>query len=193
MKLFYTPRSHFSRKVRILLDAWSVPATLVDVGNVADRSAAVFGANPLMRVPTWVDGDTWLIDSDHIARYLARRHDPEDTFGVLTEDVSQLNLRAVMNGVMASEVELILARRTGIDTEVLPRFDKIKSAITQGLEWLEAHAAFFPEQPSYAGFHLVCLWDHLLLYDLVPLEHPRLQAVASRISSLPFVARSAPT
>ncbi|MCB9650959.1 MAG: glutathione S-transferase family protein [Deltaproteobacteria bacterium] len=193
MKLYYTPRSHFSRKVRILLDAWSVPALLLDVGNVAERSSEVFGSNPLMRVPTWVDGATWIIDSDHIARYLTPRYDPEDAFGVLTDDVSLLNLRAVMNGVMASEVELILARRTGIDTDAYPRFDKIRSAITQGLDWLEANAVLFPERPSYAGFHLTCLWDHLVLYDLVALDHPRLRAIAARMSCLPFVAMSAPT
>ncbi|ATH09113.1 hypothetical protein BIY24_14520 [Halobacteriovorax marinus] len=36
MKLYATPRSHFSRKVRILLELYSIPYEFIDVGNVAD-------------------------------------------------------------------------------------------------------------------------------------------------------------
>jgi hypothetical protein len=66
-----------------------------------------------------------IFDSDHISEYLVRRHDPEDTFAVCTTDVAARNARAVMNGVMAAEVEVLLARRTGTDTSTLPRFDKL--------------------------------------------------------------------
>jgi glutathione S-transferase len=192
MKLHYTPRSHFSRKVRILLDAWQVPVELIDAGNVGDMAPEAFGPNPLMKVPALIDGDRSILDSDHIARYLVRRHDPLDTFAVLTEEVPLLNARAVMNGVMAAEVEVLLARRAGLDTTGLRRFDKILDSIRRGLDWLETHAAVVPQAPSYAGFHLTCLWDHLTLYGLVPLAHPRLQAHATRLSQLPYVAASAP-
>jgi glutathione S-transferase len=195
MKLHFTPRSHFSRKVRILLDAWNVDVTLIDAGNVADSSAEAFGPNPLMKVPALVDGERVVLDSDHIARYLALRFDPQDTFGVRTEDVDLLNARAVMNGVMAAEVEILLARRTGIDTSAHRRFDKILASIRQGLGWLEAHAELFlgaPEAGSYAGFHLTCLWDHVALFQIVPLEYPVLRGHVARLSALPHVARSAP-
>src|SRR5688572_19364517 len=101
MKLYFTPRSHFSRKVRILVDAWKLEVELLDVGNVASMGSEAFGPNPLMKVPTLVDGSSSIIDSDHIAQYLVRRHDPQDAFGVLTNDVELLNARAIMNGVMA--------------------------------------------------------------------------------------------
>jgi glutathione S-transferase len=192
MKLHYTPRSHFSRKVRILLDAWQVPVELVDAGNVGDLAPDAFGPNPLMKVPALVDGDKAILDSDHIARYLVRRHDPLDAFGVLTEEVPLLNARAVMNGVMAAEVEVLLARRAGLDTSGLRRFDKILDSIRRGLDWLEARADLFPQAPSYAGFHLTCLWDHLAFYGLIELAHPRLRAHAAHLSQLPYVAASAP-
>jgi glutathione S-transferase len=192
MKLYFTPRSHFSRKVRILLDAWKIDVELLDVGNVADMSGDAFGPNPLMKVPTLIDGASSIIDSDHIAQYLVRRYDPRDTFVVLTSDVELLNARAIMNGVMAAEVEVILARRMGTDTTRHQRFDKILESIRRGLDWLEDHAATFPQFPSYAGFHLTSMWDHLALYGIVELVHPRLQEQVARMSALPYVVASLP-
>ena len=192
MELFYTPRSHFSRKVRLLLDGWGVSIALRDVGNVADAEPGPFGPNPLMKVPTLVDGSTVVFDSDHIAAYLTRKVDPADRYGVLTDDPGLLNLRAVANGIMAAEVELLLARRTGIATDGLVRFEKIRSSILAGMEWLERHASLYPVGPSYAGFHLVAVWDHLALYGVVDLEHERLRELVARLSESELVARSAP-
>lgn len=190
IRLHYTPRSHYSRKVRLLLAGWGHEIELVDAGNVGEASA--WGENPLMRVPTLVDGHTWVVDSDHIAAYLARRLDPADRFDVHTVDVDVLNARAVMNGVMAAEVEVVLARRSGLDTAGSSRFDKHLEAIQRGLRWLDDHAVLFAGPPTYAGLHLVSLWDHVALYDLVPLEHPRLAERVEALSALPWVAASAP-
>lgn len=193
MKLYYTPRSHFSRKVRILLHAWNVDVELVDVGNVGDSTRELFGPNPLMKVPALVDGDVTVLDSDHIAAYLTRRFDPGDAFGILTTDDELLNIRAVLNGAMASEVEIILARRSGMDTSAHRRFDKITDSICSALDWLEERAAILPQQPSYAGFHLVCLLDHLaLMNNIVELCHPKLKTHVDRLSALPYVAATRP-
>lgn len=192
MELFYTPRSHFSRKVRLLLDGWGVSADLRDVGNVADAAAEPFGPNPLLKVPTLVDGSTVVFDSDHIASYLTRKHDPADRFAVLTADTNLLNARAVMNGIMSAEVELLLARRTGIETSGLARFDKVLTSIRAGLGWLESHASLVPGTPTYTGFHLVSVWDHLALYGVVELDYPSLHELVKQLSESDLVARSAP-
>lgn len=191
LRLIYTPRSHFTRKVRLLLDGLGIGVELVDAVNAAEADPARFGPNPLMKVPTLIDGERVVFESDHIAAYLVRRHDPGDRFAVLATDVDTLNARAVMNGVMAAEVELILGARTGLDT-AHPRFDKMRAAIGQGLAWLEARHTVFPETPSYLGFHLVAMWDHIALYDLAPLEYPRLRQVVARLDALPYVGRSRP-
>lgn len=192
MKLYYTPRSHFSRKVRLLLDGWGATVEQIDVGNVGDTTA--FADNPLMKVPVLLDGTTQVLDSDHIAAYLVRTIDPDDRFDVTSHDVGTLNARAVMNGIMAAEVELILAQRSGIDTAGLPRFNKLQDTLQTGLRWLEDRADVFPPSPSYLGFHLVALWDHLDLYGGRPAsELPELQARVRTLSALPNVRRSAPT
>ncbi len=192
MHLFYTPRSHFSRKVRMLLGGLDVHAVLIDIGNVADSNAAMFGSNPLMKVPTLVDGSHTVFDSDHITQYIVRMYDASDRFRVLTNDIDVLNARAVMNGIMSTEVELILAARTGIDTRAHKRFDKMREAITRGLDWLENHADVFPHEPTYLGFHLTAMWDHLTLYDVCTLDFPRLREHVARWSVLPYVASTKP-
>lgn len=193
MHLFYTPRSHFSRKVRMLLGGLDKQVDLVDAGNVAESNPALFGANPLMKVPTLVDGEHTVFDSDHIAQYIVRTYDPEDRFRVLTTDVEELNAHAVMNGIMATEVELILAARTGIDTNVHRRFDKMRESITAGLVWLEQRAKVFPDAPSYLGFHLTAMWDHLALYQVCALNYPELGRRAAEWNALSYVITTKPT
>jgi glutathione S-transferase len=79
-----------------LLDALGVEVELPDAGNVADASPAPYGPNPLMNVPTLVDGTRPIFDSDHMAAYLVRKLDPADRFEVLTTDTYALRARAVL-------------------------------------------------------------------------------------------------
>ncbi len=191
MQLHYTPKSHFSRKVRLVLAALEMHAELIDAGNVA-QAAANFGPNPLMKVPTLIDGEHVIFDSDAIAQYLVRHYDAGDRLAVLTTDVALLNARMVMNGVMSAEAELILAARTGIETKSLPRFQKIEQSIRAGLAWLEERSALFSTEPSYAGFHLLSMWDHLACYETVPLDYAGLRARVEALAQIPYIAASAP-
>ena len=191
-RLLITPRSHFSRKVRLLADGLGIALELVVAGNVSDAYPAMFGPIPMMKVPTLIDGGQVVIDSDHIAAWLVRTRDPRDRFDVLAQDPAVLNARAVMNGMMAAEVELVLAARTGLDT-AHPRFDKMRAALVAGLDWLESRADLFPEVPTYLGLHLVALWDHLALYALAELDRPRLAGRVDALTALPWVRASRPS
>ena len=192
MKLYYTPKSHYARKVRILIDALDLPVKLVDLKDVTGQSAQLFADNPMMKVPTLTDGEVTVFESDHIAQYLVKRFDTGDRFQVLTTDPQQLNFRAVMNGVMAAEVEVILAERTGLDTQGVKRFDKHREVVNQGMAWLESNAGLLAEQPTYNGFHLVSLWEHLVLYEQYALDYPQLKQQLDPISKLAYVAASSP-
>lgn len=193
MRLYYTPTSHFARKLRVLGKALAIPLDLIDVGNVADNTADLFGPNPLMKVPSLIDGDNIVFDSDHIAQYLVRNYASSDTFDVLTTHTQTLNARAVMNGVMAGEVELLLAARTGLDTSNLPRYHKIRQSMLAALAWLEQHIELFKNPHSYSAFHLVCMWDHLVFYKSLPLDFPVLEACVQRISSHDYINESKPS
>ncbi len=190
MKLYYTPKSHFARKLRILIDAWGIDVELIDVGDVANSDS--FGGNPLMKVPALVDGKRCVIDSDNIAQYLTRKYDVQDKYKVLTNDVNALNTRAVMNGIMSTEVEILLAKRTGIDIIKYKRFDKMIDSINSGLQWLEQNASIFSSKPTYLGFHLVCMWDHLELYAPIELNYPKLQKHVVELSNLSYVVSTLP-
>src|SRR5690606_14989690 len=139
------------------------------------------------------DDDLWLVESDHIAAYLARMYDPEDEYRVLTSDPEVLNARAILNGIMAEEVKVILAERTGLSTQPHAFFQKARAGIEQGLRWLESRTAVFDSgRPGYLEFHLVCLWEHLKYYDLVPLDYPQLGAIVGELSGRERVRRTAP-
>lgn len=193
IKLYGTELSHFARKVRLLIDHYSIPCEFVDIGNVAEAEQQKFAQNPLMKVPVLVDEDNWVLDSDHIASYLVDRFDGSDRFQVATKDVFNLNARAVMNGIMAEEVKILLAKRTGIPVENFPFFDKATASIKNGLSWLESHASRFDgDALSYREMHLVCMWDHLSHYATVSLEYTQIAKIVSEVSEAPLIRRSSP-
>lgn len=193
MRLFATPLSHFSRKVRLLLDHHGLAYHVVDIGNVASN-AEQFNGNPLMKVPVLVDDDVWLIDSDHIAAHIVRTHAADDRYRVLTTESRALNARAVLNGVMENEVKVLLAERTGLETTPHAYFRKARAAIEKGLAWLDGQADIFsPEAPGYLDFHLVCALDHLAYYETVSLKgYTALARIVDAVSASQTVRQTAP-
>ncbi|HET9990504.1 MAG TPA: glutathione S-transferase family protein [Kofleriaceae bacterium] len=193
MKLYATPLSHFSRKIRILLAELGVPFEWVRTPGVMDASAATYGDNPLLRIPTLVDGEHTVIESDHIARYLVAKHDPRDWFGVASVEIDALNRLAVTNGVMANEVTILLAKRGGLDISGAVYFAKLLAAIEQGLAWLDARIA--ADAPfDYRDIALISMWQHVEHYQLVTaLERfPRIAARVAMFADRPSVATTTP-
>jgi glutathione S-transferase len=194
-----TPLSHFTRKIRILCAELGIDVAFVAVeGGVLAADPARFGDNPLMRVPTLVDGDTMLVESDHIARYLVARHDDaRDRLGVRSERADDLNRLAVANGVMANEVVIILAERgglpDGVDARRVVYFQKLIRAIEGGLAWLDARVPPADAPFDYRDIATICMWQHLAHYRLVELApYTRLAAHVARHAGRASVAPSAP-
>lgn len=194
MKLYATPLSHFSRKVRFLFDYYSIPYESIDVGNVAEGKFEKFGNNPLSRVPVLEDGENWLIESDYIAEYLAQKFDPLDSLEVKSKNIFDLNARAILNGIMAEEVKVLIAKRMQVPIESYDYFDRAIEAMRGGLDWLENNSEkFSASSPKYRELHLVCLFEHIAYYDLIPLnQYQKLNRVVAEVSSLAWVKKSAP-
>ena len=153
-----------------------------------------YANNPLMRVPILVDGEQRIIESDHIVRYLVGRFDAADRLGVRNETPEALNRLAVLNGVMANEVVLILAKRGGLEEiDKVVYFQKLTAAIDGALAWLDART-----DPDAAGFDYrdivtVCMWQHLGYYALRPLDaYGRLAARVAKFAKRPSVVPSTP-
>ncbi len=193
MKLFATPLSHFARKPRLLMDLYGLRYEFIDVGGVTGVEAATYANNPILKVPTLIDGDSWLIESDHIAGYVVQKVDPSDKFNVFTRDLFDLNVRAVVNGAMTEEVKVILARRTGVPTDGVAFFDKALKVVSNAFAWLESnHEHFDASNPKYRELHLICFWDHVTYYELVPLPYEKLGRIVDRLSQNPLVRQTAP-
>ncbi len=197
MQLVGTPLSHFTRKVRIVAAELAIPLdfqTLPATTGVMTATADAYASNPLMRVPVLVDGDMRLVESDHIVRYLVGRFDPADRLGVKNETPDALNRLAVLNGVMANEVTLILAKRGGLEgVENVVYFQKLISAIDGALAWLDARTD--PDAPGfdYRDIATICMWQHIGYYDLRPLvAYGRLAARVARFAKRPSVVPSTP-
>lgn len=188
-----TQRSHFTRKVRLLLDHLEHPYRLKDMGNVADQDPERFGGNPLMSVPVLTDGDMSVFGSDNIASYLVRKLDPSDRFEVMVNDPRILNARSVLNGAMEAEVKLILAERTGLTTNEVIFFDKARHVIENVLNWCDTHSDLFVRTaPTYLQFHFLSFWEHLHLYNVVSGVWPRLSTIAEQIGASEIAAKSSP-
>jgi len=195
VKLYGTPLSHFTRKVRIVLAELGVPFEMVWARSVLAATPDAYAENPLMRVPALVDDGELVIDSDHIARYLVGRFDPGDRLGVRSERVADLNALAVLDGIMDNEVVLILAKRGGVaNLEDIAYFRKLASAIDGALAWIDDRIA--PESAAfdYRDITLVCLWQHLLHYQLVGGldRYAKIAARVARCAERPSVAASTP-
>jgi glutathione S-transferase len=74
--LYHFPYSQHARRVVSLLEAAKLPYELrhVDMAKAAHLSAAYLAVNPNHQVPTLIDGDLVLHESNAILRYLCHKH-----------------------------------------------------------------------------------------------------------------------
>jgi len=193
MQLVGTPLSHFTRKVRIVCAELGIEVELVRPPGVLVAGTAAYGDNPLRRVPTLIDGELHLFESDHIVRYLVARHDPSDRLGVTSVDADALNRLAAINGVMANEVTLILSKRAGGVNMDAPYFTKLLGSIASTLDWLDARTQVEAPAFNYRDIALVCMWQHLVHYGLLPLEdYTRVAARVALFADRPSVLSTTP-
>jgi glutathione S-transferase len=194
-RLFGTPLSHFTRKIRILLAELGVQFDFVRAPSILEMSTSPYGGNPLLRVPTLVDGGATVIESDHIARYVVGKYDPADRFAVRSDRVEDLNRLAVVNGIMDNEVVLILAKRGGFaDLEGVAYFRKLATAIDGGLAWVDSHTDPDDAAFDYGDIVTICMWQHVMHYKMVQgLDgHRRIAGRVARFAERPSVAGTTP-
>ncbi|QQR88587.1 MAG: glutathione S-transferase family protein [Myxococcales bacterium] len=189
LELYGTPRSHFTRIVRIVCHELDVDYRWIDVGNVAE--AEPFGANPLMQVPVLVDEDLRVFDSHHICCYLVQRQ-KADPLGINALSWTDYNMLTVIRGVMHAEVRLVLAERCGMEL-VGGMFDKTRATLRHGLSWIndgiEEHGEF-----DYLRACAIAMWDHLLLYNNAEkTDAPRLRRILEQFNDRPSITQTRPS
>lgn len=80
LMLYDNRRSSNARKVRFLLGELGLKARLVDVPLDGERPEWYRDVHPFATVPTLVDGDLVLVESNTILRYLADREGRDDLY-----------------------------------------------------------------------------------------------------------------
>ncbi|MEM1405006.1 MAG: glutathione S-transferase N-terminal domain-containing protein [Pseudomonadota bacterium] len=181
-----TRRSHFTRKVRLLLDHLQIAYRLEDVGDVSRSDHEAFNKHPILTVPIALFDEDVVYDSDEIARTLVARYNPGDDFCVNPQSTEILNMRTVLNAAMAAEVRLIVASRLGQETENTAFFDKSKIVIHRSMEWCEKRSDLLDVTlPKYLDFHFKSFWDHVHYFKLVDSRWPKLEEISARLEESP--------
>lgn len=81
-RLYHSPYSQHSRRVVSLLEAENIPyePEVIDLGADEHNSDAYLAINPNHQVPTLIDGDIKLHESNAILRYLCLKHGLTDWY-----------------------------------------------------------------------------------------------------------------
>jgi len=191
ISLLGTPKSHFTRKVRLLLDHLNVSYELRDIGDVSTDQIERFDGNPSLTVPVAMIGDDIVFDSDEIARHIISISNPGDDFYVRATSPDVLNTRSVLNAAMSAEVRLIVAQRLNQCTDGSRFFAKSKSILHHSLTWCASRCELFnPGAPTYLDFHFKSFWDHASHYGLIEDVWPDLRSVSDQLDSSEVVRKS---
>jgi len=176
MRIYGTPPSHFTRKVRILLQELRVPFEFVLLDKLMETGAEKFAGNPLHMFPVLEHEGRHLIESDLICEYLIARFGsntplssflPSETNAV--EDRQRL---AIMNGGMSAGVTLIRAKRSGIEKWTdYAYFRQELAALDDAFAWLEKdlgnRTSYYPGKFTMLEITLLCLIDWAVFRDFL--------------------------
>lgn len=203
MKLFGTFPSHFTRKVRVVLQELGLEYDFSVITSLMETGAENFADNPLRRLPSLEDGGKLLIESDVICRYLIEKHgrkSPELRYLPSSGDLYLHEKRlAVANGGMNAGVELIRAKRSEIPNYMeFPFFQQEAAALQGALQWLDAdlgsRASYQAGELTVADIALMCFVDWAVFREFVPNleEFPNLRAFVAANKDRPSFANTHP-
>lgn len=195
MKLFYTKRSPYARKVRIVAEEKRLPLDLAEE-DLTDKSDELLRSNPVGKIPVLVlDDGRAFTDSPLICEYLDAFHDnpaliPRDS----RERFKILNLAAVADGLMDVTVAAFMEKlRHGEDFNksfIQSREETAKRC----LKFFENHAGDL-HPLSIASVAAACAIGYIefRLPHLKPREGcPRLSEWFDEFSGRPSMASTAP-
>ena len=200
INLYHFPVSQHSRRVVSLLEEAKIPysAKIVDLMSGEHMSAEFLKINPNHQVPTLVDNEVTLHESNAILRYLCNKYElvqwyPTDLAHRAQVDqwldwnqcrLSPTVVDIVLNKVFLGENGDGEAIKKGLDT--LPGL----------LDILESHLTKSPyiagELPTIADLSLASNIFHLSFANLMPLSG-EIKAWYDRISTLSGFMKSLPT
>jgi glutathione S-transferase len=185
MRLYGTAPSHFTRKVRILLQELSVPFEFVLLDKLLETGPEKFANNPLHMFPVLEHEGKQLIESDLICQYLIERFGKGkelSTFLPSAENAVHDQQRlAIVNGGMSAGVTLVRAKRSGIEKWTdYAYFRQELAAIDAAFAWIEKDLgdrdSYYPGRLTMLDIALMCLTEWAVFRDFLkdPSRFPNL-------------------
>jgi glutathione S-transferase len=169
MKLLYTERSPFARKVRMAMVHHGLMARVELVScPPSERSALLFPINPLGKIPALVlDNGRSIVDSPVITQYIdAIGENIKLIPSELLQRVHIHQLEALADGILDAAVLYVGEKSRPADKIWQEQCDKQLANITRTLEFLEKYADFFALPRSVA--HLSAGAAIAYLYGRMP-------------------------
>ena len=173
MKLYYTQRSPYARKVIVTAIEKDIPLELISE-DLAKKSPALLAANPLGKIPTLVlDNGQVIVDSPVICEYLEHlkpelRMIPQD----VTRKFHLLHIAAIADGVMESAIAAYMEKQRHPES-FHPKFvENQEQAILRSYAYLETQLKFLSEL-NIASIAVACAigYVNLRLPQLGPQNH----------------------
>lgn len=197
-KLYFTPPSGHSYKVRLLLSFLNISyeSVIIDLSKGEQKTEEYLQINPLGQVPVWQDGSVTIHDSQAILVYLAQLH--QDSEWALPSDAASLAKIVQWLSVAANEIThgptairfYWRKQPSTVNLELATtRTQAILTLINQHLAsrlWLELDR---PTIADIACFPYITLLEDEGWFSLQ--DYPNVQAWIARFKALPrFISLS---
>lgn len=139
MRLYCSPTSPYSRKVRVALHEQGMSETVEQVlTDPFNAPPELLAANPMSKIPTLItDRGEALPDSNLILEYLQARHSGLAPLPHGSGRWGALRLQRVAEGLIDAAVATVYERRRPESIVYIPFLDRQAQAIQRGIELLE--------------------------------------------------------
>lgn len=206
LTFYYTMRSPYARKVRILLSELGTPHTPVEIKPGGMDDGTLFGEDyelqiPTMRVPSIKDGDQIIFESNSVIAYLLQKY-PLSEPGVVQPPLATSMVRndhqwqdtmvlETIESMLNSAINITFLKRSGVEIDDVSYLRRERERCHSCLDWLEAHAkpeGFIPGVFSIADLNLVCALQWFDDRDVIEWwGRRRLETIVARYQNRPSV------
>jgi len=205
LSFYFTSRSPYARKVRILLDELGTPHEPIEL-KPGDMDGKLFGEAyesmvPNLRVPGIKDGDQVVFESNFIMAYLLQNYPlqgppkaqpPLATAMVRSSHQWQDNMvLASIETLLNSAINMAFLRLSGVEIDEVRYLRRERNRCESAMDWLEQQATaegFIPGVFSAADINTVCTLEWMDARKVMPWRgRPKLEAIVSRYTDRPSV------
>lgn len=192
MKLYYTTRSPYARKVLLTALKTGVydSIDLIEI-NLMEKPAEFTSANPIGRIPALIDENGQVYyDSNAICTFLEAHGNK-----TVSKTITSENLVSLCDGLMDITVDLFKETLRPKERQSDTQLTKLKANIRHCLTYLETIITDFDQTLSPHAISLICALDYLTFRfpELGPdKSHPRLTQWKTEMAKNEAVHKTVP-